>query len=667
MSLIINNHAVVDRDREAKQIAQLLQDRTSHSSSVIILCADSGYGKSSIMHKVQEIYNDLTNKIVVVETPPTNNNTVPIDGQYLNYIAETLDEKLKPWYSLEKFLYSSDSNYQPLIDADSMLQAGHSIPSAIVAAFGKTVLTDLQAERLLYDTSVDSILVLKNYISVAIEKNDIIIDITNAQNMDITSYRAIRSMIQNSCIKKIVLEYTTENNDIANAVKFVNGLNCKYTLMEIDKLPFEFALSIIGVPADIKKICDIEKYYRQVIKGNLYKIIQAKMDSRTDIINCFDDPIKKKVESLGFASKMILAILCLQDGEMNRKTFSGILDLIKNSFFVPLNWKYELNTLIDQQEDKIRLRHASIIESFSLTCENAAALSAYRYLVEFYENICNSSTDALIQNHTVVQLVKLHSRFDPKRMIPLLGHFKSVIIEKLSEADAFALIKQAFEALSNDSETVFHIKLVALCYEAGFYRGALDLLNQLAPLSSISGKVYMCMLLNRNDRHLEAIELCMKLLESIDNPRYELILMMIKMLSERSLNRTKDYENTFRAIEKMQSYRSILEYGFFLRNAQIVFSYVESLKYLQQSIAFFEQRNETLYAAHSKLTYSIQLARLGRLEESEKIINDIVSLLLNASFEKHIVYSNQAAIRLLKKQADEIGRASCRERVSASV
>ena len=522
MSLFINNYAIVDREREAKQIAQLLRENVQNKSHVIILCADSGYGKSSIVYKVKEIYDDLSNHIVIVDTPPTNSNKAPVEGQYLSYIAETLNDKLKPGYSLESFLYSSDSDYQLLMDADSLLQAGHSIPSAIVAVLGKTLLTDLQAERLLYDTSTDSLLVLKNYVAAAIVRTGTIIDITNAQNIDMTSFRIIRSILQNPCPKKLVLEYTTENGNITEAAKFADGLGCAYTLMEIDKLPFEFALSIIGMPADAKKICDIERFYREVVKGNLYKIIQAKMDSETDTINYYEDPIAKKVNSLGFASKLLLAVLCLHDGEIENTIFCEILNLIKAAFFVPPNWEDDLNTLIDQSDGRIRLRHASITESFPLSIENTVALSAYRYLVDFYENLCHSSTEVLCQNRAIVQLVKLHSRFDPKRMIPLLGQFKRVIIEKLSEADAFALIKQAFEILDNKHETVFHIRLVALCYEAGFYRGALELLNQLKPLSSTSGKVYMCMLLNRNDQHLEAIELCEELLQNVANPRYKL-------------------------------------------------------------------------------------------------------------------------------------------------
>lgn len=653
MSLLINNHSIIDRDREAKQIAQLLQDSTQRTSHVIILCADSGYGKSSIMYKVKQNYDNLCDRIVIVETPPSNNNIAPVEGQYLNYVAEALDSKFKSEYSLETFMHSTDSHCHALVNTDSLLQAGHSIPSAILAALGKIMLTDLYATRLLYDTSVDSILVLKNYIVAAIMNTEAILDITNAQNMDMTSFRSIRSILQNSSPMSLVLEYTTENHNIAQAVKFAEGLRCSYTLIEIDKLPFEFALSIMGVPTDINKICEIEQFYKNVIKGNLYKIVQAKSDAATDEICCYDDPIEKKIDSLGFASKFLLAILCMHEGEIDNATFCDILEFIRFSFYIPLNWISELETLVDQGKEKVRLRHASIIESFPLNIENTAALTAYRYLSEYYQNICNSSTEVLCKNRAIVQLVKLHSRFDPKQMIPILGQFKGVIIEKLSQADAFGLIKQAFDALDPKNETAFHIHLVALCYEAGFYQGALELLKQLEPLSSLSGKVYMSMLLNRNDQHLEAIKLCEKLLHITDNPRYRLIVLMIRMLSERSLNRVHDYEKTFKIIQKTRNFKDILEYGFFLRNAQIVLPYAASIEYLQKSIDFFALKNEALYAAYSRLTYSVQLARLGKLRKAEEMLNGTVPLLLNASFEKHIVYTNQAAIRLLKGQAND--------------
>ena len=125
------------------------------------------------------------------------------------------------------------------------------------------------------------------------------------------------------------------------------------------------------------------------------------------------------------------------------------------------------------------------------------------------------------------------------------------------------------------------------------------------------------------------------------------------MLSERSLNIDNEFHATFRKIEKNDKFKDLLEYGFFLRNSQIVLPFGKSLSYLQRSIDFFERHNETRYAAYSRLTYSIQCARLGYLHESSEILDKIAPLLLHTSFEKHIVYLNQASIRLLRGIADE--------------
>ena len=58
-----------------------------------------------------------------------------------------------------------------------------------------------------------------------------------------------------------------------------------------------------------------------------------------------------------------------------------------------------------------------------------------------------------------------------------------------------------------------------------------------------------CMLLNRLDKHNENIIKCKKVLrETKHTLRFSLIIKMIKMLIERSLNNFKEYNKTFNQI-----------------------------------------------------------------------------------------------------------------------
>lgn len=81
---------------------------------------------------------------------------------------------------------------------------------------------------------------------------------------------------------------------------------------------------------------------------------------------------------------------------------------------------------------------------------------------------------------------------------------------------------------------------------------------------------------------------------------------------------------------------------------------MKGLDYIQRSVSFFERKGESLFAAQAKLTLAVQNARLGNLEESERILDSIAPIIISESFEKHIIYINLAAVRLLGLKADDI-------------
>jgi len=280
-------------------------------------------------------------------------------------------------------------------------------------------------------------------------------------------------------------------------------------------------------------------------------------------------------------------------------------------------------------------------------------LAAYKFLAEYYSGMANNSDNYATYVQIVPKLAILHSKFDPSRLALIINQFKAVIIEQFDKNEATQLIGQAFDALGAACETKFHFMLIALCYEAGFYDYALELLQKLEPLSSECGHAFYCMLLNRNDLHEQAVEECQKARKAIKSPRYQLIVQMTQMLCERSLGLRNKCQESCKRIEKTSEFHELLEYGFFLRNKQIVLSFEESLPYIERSIAFFNQKGQKLYAAHSRLTRLVQRARLGHPQESEEELEKIAPDLLCSSFERHVVYLNQASLRLLQGIADE--------------
>lgn len=650
MSLILRKDDIVDRVKEAQTIESIIREAARETAvHAIVLWADTGYGKSTIMRKVQSFFNGQPLQVAIVETPPANSAT-SVEGQYLNYIAETLNRVLTNQLPLRQFLRSFHNEIGPLLDTEAIVYNGLSLKNGLAIKLAEGVTADLAQQRLLFDTDTDSILLIKNYIEAAVQTTHIVLDITNAQNMDGTSFRVLNQVLERHRNVTMVFEYTTRGGRTAELQQFMSQLNCPYTEIAVDALPFDFALTILGQPEDPNRIYEIEKFYNDVVKGNLYRIIQAKNNPQ---IHLNTDPIADQIKELNYAGKLLLTVLCLMGGNSTEKDFQDVCNHIEQSFFLPQKWRENLASLIEEKDGYIALRHASIADVLQLARDNASAMAAYKYLSEYYEGLICDPANHEARAQIVPKLAILHSRFDPSKLLQIIHPFKRVIVEKFEKDTAVQLVTQAFDALGEPCETEFHFTLIALCYEAGFYDTAMKLLKRMEPLESECGQAFNCMLLNRNDLHESAVDACNKLQGTLKNPRYQLIIDLIRMLSERSLGKHNQCRKTCRKIERTEAYHNLLEYGFFLRNKQIVLPFKESLPFIEQSINFFEKKDEKLYADHSRLTHLIQCARLGHPQESEAELEKIAPNLLQSSFERHIVYLNQASLRLLQGIADE--------------
>ncbi len=650
MSLILQNDGIVDRIKEAQTIESIiLETARNRGTHAIMLWADTGYGKSAIMRKVQSFFEDQHIQVVIVDTPPTNNAT-PIEGKYLNYIAETLNRALAEQFSLKEFLLSFHNEITPLLDVESVLNNGVTLKSGLAAKFGDYALIDLKEQRLLFDTSTDSILLIKNYVETAFRTANIVLDVTNAQNMDETSFRILNQILERQRNLTMVFEYTTQGGRTSQLDHFISQLNCPCTEIEVDILPFDFALTIFGQPNNLNQIYEIEKFYHNVVKGNLYRIVQAKSSST---FHLDADPIEVQIKKLGYGSKLLLSVLCLMGGQTTKEELLIILNRLKEDLYIPESWKEELSSLIQEENGYFSLRHASIEDTLQLSPDNASAMVAYKYLSDYYLEMVKDPDNYSTYVQVVPKLAILYSRFDPSKLVLIINRFRNVIIESFDKNEAVHLVERAFQALGKAQESKYHFMLIALCYEAGFYDSALNLLQKLDPVKSECGQAFYCMLLNRNDLHEQAIRACRKARKAIKEPRYQLVIQMTQMLSERSLGLYDQCRDTCKKIERTADFHSLLEYGFFLRNKHIVLSFEESLPYIEQSIVFFEKREQELYAVHSRLTYLVKRARLGFPQQSEMELKNIAPILLHSSFERHIVYLNQASLRLLQRNADD--------------
>ena len=633
---------IIDREEYINNISSHIDECiVNNENSAIFLYGPSGIGKSSIMRKLNQ---ERTKQppLVIVETPPINQDSTSTLGQYLSYIAQALNKfHDSTIYSLEFFLSSSLSKHQSFLDTEILLDNAHTLTSALISLIGKSFIRGkTSAEKILWSNDVDSYLILKEYIKFALTSYKVILNITNAQNIDSMTNDILFDCFYSEKPLIVIFEYTTQEHDELSLIKFAERYRTSeinLVLTEITSLPFEFALTIYDKGDIIFNLSELEHFYNDNVRGNLYKLHHAKAIEQSRL-SSISDPTKELISRLSYGGKLILGIICLHNGKLSSKVLADIINKISDYYYVGDGIFDELDVIIHEDSNgNFIIDHASVIESFGLKPDNYAVLSACRYLIEYYieqsDNYLNSSN-----NFAFLCLLRCYA----------ITEYKSIILDSLSEKKAFAFAEEAYLSLPPECSIDLRLHIVNLCYEIGLYEGAYILINQIKPPYTSRYHALRCMILNRIDKHEEAIKACKELIDDCkDSTRYSLILKLIYMLSERSLNRVSNYRSIFEKMLKNKKYKSFLEYGFLLRNAQIVYSYRKSLRYIEKSINFFQEKNEMKYAADSKLTYAVQKARLGELEESQKIINEIKPHFSNTTFERHILTCNEIAIRLL--------------------
>ncbi len=659
MSNLFSSKKIIDRKNETEYIANDVEKYSkSGKNKVLVIWSDSGIGKTSIIKKL-EIEKKLKRTIVMVSTPPTNSNELVSNGDYMSYISQSISSKFQnDGWTLKDFLMNGMSERQQKVEASKILTNVAGLPTAVLTMLCERVLSinSADAEKISTGKELDNILINSEYIKSMLKIFDIVLSVSNIQNADPLSIMEICRMLSELKNQYVIFEYTTKDRNADNIWQLAKTFEqvADVDVIEINELPIEYALTIVS-PTNLSGIEQLEKFYNDVAKGNLYKLNSIKKEIEgTGKLASFDDPIRIRIDKLGYQSKLILAIVCLHDGEILIETFNDIIKFISTQYNVSQNDMDKLADFISINKNKYTLHHASIIDSFDVGTDNYACLAAYSFLKQYYNTLI---TDC-ITNQTklyeyTLQLLKLYSRFEPHKVLENLSRFKQLIISSISEAQGSSLLKKAFFSLPDRTDDVVKLHIVVIGYEVGFYESSYQLLQYITS-NSESYNLVECMLLNRTDQHRKLLQKCSSLLsEKGHSNRFILILNMIKMLSERSLNDAKAYRKTFQKIFQNKKYQDIYEYGFLLRNSQIVLSYTESLKYIQQSVQFFTNQGNEKDAACSALTYSVQLARLGLIDKAIMYLESVRQTLLASTFEKHIVYVNQAAMSLLKGIADE--------------
>lgn len=516
----------------------------------------------------------------------------------------------------------------------------------------------------------DILQTLRDYIEYVIRKNNLIIVIENYQKIDRSSHDISKNIIAQSSRINFIFEFTIDNSFSKSKFEEVHGKDFPNASLYSINLVRMNLLEYLKMYPD-SEITEKLKYSFVEFDGNIRKLEDGNLffNMRCEEIIPFNSPLnefnytKIHVDSLESNLKFILSAIIVHGLPVTAESLKFFLEseLFKDLW---INLESSLKKLIKHElikidRDYISVKHDSIAKEILLNNTfDRFVLPSYRIWIEYYRKKLEQKDFSSYPKNKIYHLLFAFysASEDLNSLFKLLPEIKRVALESTYPDSAVKYLEllQNNESNFNSTEVQDSINfaLIDIYYTLGIFDKAWDILAKIKENSN-RYIAYKAALLDRLDRHQEAILYIQYVLKSETNDRLVLILKLILMISYRSSNNNAECEKVYLDMMEKIEYTKYDEYGFLLRNSEIVLSLDKSIKELEKSIEFFKKRNLLVEMGQSYLTLSLlntwnkdYRSALSNLDIAEK-------LLYNETFERHIFFNDRAVIHMYQNNFSE--------------
>jgi len=647
----------------------LLDDISSFNNGnrVVIIHAPSGVGKSAFCHQIMHMSKSIIVGLKI--TIPYGRNIELGQGLYLKTIATEIDRNAKifNYLSFNAFLRKLKSKdlkkiYNLKLIED--LQPLGKFIKPISTVFSRLNNTGcFNAELYLYEDNENLLYtIIKGYIRFVLQQQNILLNIENIQSIDTNSLTILKELLDENGIY-FLLEYTLDDNNINEVYKFSDNFkhrNCKIDVIKLEKLGFDdFCTIMHNIPnIDRTKLHD---YYLN-IDGNLRQIVDIEsiisLSCSQHSIDCSESITNYTAEHLKYINRHQMQILCLvvvHNCKVKASVLSEMLMLKQYELFILIEKELcelsSIHKLLYNHDGHIELVHDSI---YHLVINNQdffiTLTTAYSLWISYYEKILSSKKYYVEDFDTIILLTHFYTNFEYsyKKVLDLLPHIRELACRSSNPTMIIDYLLKFDEKIRKINNVTLSKKInyfiLRLCYDLGLFEMAYNQLSNI-DLNGYNTDIYYAMLNDRLMNYEESLVIIQTCLAKNPDNRTKLYLLLIKMISCASLNRYNDCVEIFNEICYNEIYKDIKEYGFFLRNSEIVLSLEESIKFLEESIKFFNPIDK-ICAEQARISLSMNQARLGLLDKARLNLSIAKETLYNLTLEKHIILNNMAAIEM---------------------
>ena len=658
----------INRENECADLSSRIH--FGEKSQIIFITGISGIGKSTFTRKVFHGQDHIRLEINDLVSGST------AQGAYIQELASAINNYYLASQNEElSFRYFFCNFLTPHIRKRNLSILGEAAADIVPFGIGKLLFVTLNMlfKSREYDYSAffnsgnnDILQTLAAYIEYVISKNKLTLIMENYQNIDFSSYNLLKNIISQSSYANFIFEYTTDTSfskskfEDIQSKSFPNTILYSINLVKMNLSEYLQMYPDSVIAAKLKdSFLEFDGNIRKIEDGNLFFNMRDK-----DVIP-FNSPVNEfnytrtHIESLGKDLKFILSAIITHRLLVSVESLKVFLEseLFKDLWIdlESILKALHAHELIKIDKEYISVKHDFISrEVLSNKTYDRFVLPCYDAWIKYYrQKLERRDFSSCSKNKIYHLLFTFYSSIDDfNNLFRLLPEIKRVALESTypdSAVEYLELLRNnEIHSTSIEIKDAIHFALIDIYYTLGIFDKAWNILPEIERQSN-RYVAYKAALLDRLDRHQEAISYIQEVLLSETDDRLILILKLILMISYRSVNNRAECEMVYCDLMKKTEYVKYDEYGILLRNSEIILPLSKSRTELKKSISFFKEKNLLVEKGQSHLTLSLLNTWSKNYKSAICNLNIAEELLYNETFERHIFFNNRAVIFMYQK------------------
>jgi hypothetical protein len=673
----MGNFTFVNREEELKLLLSFVPPKC-HTSSLVIIKAPSGYGKSTLTDRVVEHSKGVELLFAVVDPNIRlkSGGTKVYDGFYIQRCAEDISSRAREYHLPDLKAFMSQRRWKTLREKNSTdLVRKYPTPTAIyenVVGYIDRFFSkgEFDAGKVLTSDTRGAVALCRDYVEFVCDRSSAVSVIREAQHIDHESLRFFLQSNRRLKGQHLFIEYTSEDDrfDPDHEKVLAREMTDRpgALLLLLDRLSREHLEALIR--AQVKTDFALTSDYYLKWDGNVRSVMEMKYrvavgrrirgpsDLRLSLAD-LKGSIHDHFMELTRLQKLLLAIVVSHVEAINRHTLFAVAAHME-SYSTATERERSLHELLTEHSflearyDFLRLQNEDIPGAIAQDAQFAGMSGlAQKGLRDYYMEVigANDFTAAALPV-AVRQALRLCAKTgDTTSTLRLMRHLSDDIRlanDQSMYVDAIAEAVEGVPELFQTEHEEFVDWASALAYDTGDFERAAKLLDTLPGLNVYRGAMLACCA-QETGAHQRAVEIVRENRHSWHGADAQLTCDLIELLVARARGETARAREIFDGVFSNSVFRISPLFGYALRFSETINEFPQCTPHILESAEWFERHGLNKSQAYSRLASAMHLARAGEVAPALENVKLASRALVGEIRDQHIILNNRAAVTML--------------------